>query len=89
MSNNSIQYKTMQTNKNSFLAKAPVAGTMYKLWSLPTGSTVERPNVLVRNQEVKSFRIVEHAGSISYCETNWGEMFHLDASLEASFIKFN
>lgn len=79
----------MQINKNSFLTRIPVAGNTYKLWSLPTGSTVTRPNFRVRGQDVKSFKIIEQTGTSSYCETNWGEMFQLDASLEASFIKFN
>lgn len=79
----------MQINKNSFLGKKHIAGNTYKLWSLPTGSTVARPNLKVKGQDVKSFKIVEQTGSSSYCETSWGEMFNLDASLEALLIKFN
>ena len=76
-------------NKNSHVIKTPTIGNAYKLWSLPAGSTVKRPNFKIRGQEVESFKIIEQIGATACCETNWGEMFHLDASLEASLIKFN
>jgi len=79
----------MQTNKNSQWIQSPVIGNMYKLWSLPTGSVVKRDNFKIGGVEVKSFKIVEQIGATACCETHWGEMFHLDASLEASLIKFN
>lgn len=78
----------MQT-KNSHMAKNHVIGDTYKLWNLPVKSVVARPNFKVKGQDVITFKIIEQTGNISYCKTSWGEIFCLDASLEASLIKFN
>lgn len=79
----------MQLNKKLQKVKPHIIGSTYKLWNLPIGSTVKRHNFMVKDKEVRSFKIIEQLGSISWCKTNWGGTFHLDASLEASLIKIN
>jgi hypothetical protein len=67
--------------QNPHLVNQPTPGNDYKLWSLPTGSSVIKKGLKVNNTDVGSFQIVKHDRDITICKTNWDYVFYLDSSL--------
>lgn len=77
----------MDLRKNEHLVLSPKRGTSYKLWSLPIGTVAKRNGLKIGGKEVNSFQILEHVPSAVYVEADWGYVFHLDSSLEATIVK--
>ena len=74
----------MELQKNPYFVSEPVAGKTYKLWSLPTGSSVVREGLKIVGREVGPFEIVKQSGDTTIGKTNWDYIFHLDASLDVT-----
>jgi hypothetical protein len=72
----------MELQKNPFFVSQPVNGKTYKLWCLPTGSSVIREGLKIVGREVGSFEIIKQSGDTTIGKTNWDYTFHLDASLD-------
>lgn len=75
-----------QIEKTSPFIKRPIKGTSYKLWSLPIGTVAKREGLKIGGKEVTSFKILEQMPTAVYVESDWGYVFHLDASLEATVV---
>lgn len=76
----------MELQKNPYFVSQPTSGKSYKLWSLPTGSTVIREGLKIVGREVGPFEIVKQLGDITIGKTNWNYVFHLDASLDVTAV---
>lgn len=72
----------MELQKNPYFVSQPISGKNYKLWSLPSGTTVIREGLAILGKEVGPFEIVKHAGDVTIGKTSWDYSFHLDASLD-------
>lgn len=72
----------MELQKNPYFVSQPTGGKSYKLWSLPTGSTVIREGLKIVGEEVGPFQIVKQSGNTTIGKTSWDYTFHLDASLD-------
>ena len=71
----------MELQKNPYFVSEPVTGKTYKLWSLPSGSSVVREGLKIVGREVGPFEIVKQSGSTTIGKTSWDYTFHIDASL--------
>lgn len=76
----------MKPQKNLYFTNQPVKGKKYKLWQLPTGTTIARENLKVDGRDVNCFQIVKQLGNVTYNKTDWNYIFHLDASLDVIVI---
>jgi len=74
----------MELQKNPYFVSKPATGKTYKLWSLPTGSSVIREGLKITGKEVGPFEIVKQLGDTTIGKTTWDYVFHLDASLEVT-----
>lgn len=74
----------MELQKNPYFVSQPTSGKNYKLWSLPSGTTVIREGLRILGKEVGPFEIIKQTGDVTIGKTSWDYSFHLDASLDVT-----
>jgi len=68
--------------KNPYFVITPQTGVVYKLWTLPQGTQVQRQGLAVDGRLAETFTVTKQNGTFADCKTTWGYEFYLDASLD-------